>query len=475
MHIKGFRTRDFIAYALIAGAVYWLSLNFNFLPNWLHSFSSKLLPITLGAALAFVINIPTSYIEHKFFSINWGKYDSARKKVKRPLSLLLSLFFFGALIYAFFALLLPQINATLVRLSTQIPLTVARLTDQVENFLETKPQIREFAEANNIHLDDIARQFTLSYDKVIRSLISGISNIALNIISGFVTFLISLIFGIYIICGKEQIGREVTGLLYALFNEEKVDHFLKLMIFAGKMFARYIAAACMEAGILGFLVLVVMFLFDIPYYSMIAVLVALFALIPIFGAYISASLSFILILTVNVHKALLFLPLFFVVQQIEGNLIYPFVVGSQVGLPAIWVFAAVLIGGNFFGFPGLILSVPLSAVLYVVIKQYVKQSNEQRNIAVAKLHSAVEYFAVEKDVDALMRRDYNPTPFFTAIMNKHLPLPHLPHISLPYLTTNENMDKKSEEEQVKNPKTKKKRETGTDKTTPTNGPKDAGV
>lgn len=424
MEKHSFRMRDFIICVLFAGLVYWLSLNLNYVPTWLANVLSKLLPISLGACLAFVINIPTSFIETHFLDTKWGRYDHLRQFLKRPLALLLSLFLFGFFIYAFFALLLPEVNATLLRLSSQIPTFVADLSQKLETLTDSQPQLAEFARTNNINISELIEQFSLSYANILRTAISSLSNMALTVISSMLTFVISLVFAIYIIVGKEQLGREITKICYACFPETKVDKFLKLMIFASKMFARYITAICLEASILGCMVFIAMLILSIPYAVLVSVIVATFALIPIFGAYISASLSFVLILTVNYNKALIFLLAFFIIQQIEGNIIYPFVVGSQVGLPAIWVFMAVLVGGNFFGLVGLLISVPLAAVLYVLIKQGVDRSTEQKKIAKDKLASAVEYFAVEKDVEAVTK----PHNTLSVFASHRFVMPTLPHI-----------------------------------------------
>lgn len=424
MEKRTFRMRDFIVCVLFAGLVYWLSLNLNYLPKWLADFFSKLLPLTLGAGLAFIINIPTSFIERRFLTAKWGRYDNYRKHLKRPIALLVSLFFLGFLVYAFFALLLPELNATLLRLSSQIPRFVEELSVRIQKIAENRPQLAEFVQANNINIDELIEQFSLSYAKILRTTISSLSNIALSVISSTVTFVISLVFAIYIILGKEQLGREITKLCYAYFSEEKVDKFLKLMIFASKMFARYISAICLEAVILSCLVFTAMSFFAVPYATLVSVVVGILALIPIFGAYLSAILGFILILTVNYHKAFLFLPMFLIIQQIEGNLIYPFVVGSQVGLPAIWVFLAVLVGGNFFGLAGLLISVPLAAVLYVLIKQGTNNRTKQKAIAPSKLASAVEYFAVEKDVEAVTKLESERANF----LKRRFTMPSLPHV-----------------------------------------------
>lgn len=441
MEKKSFSMGDFVACVLVVGFIYWLSMNLNYVPAWLLCVSAKLLPLILGACLAFIINIPTSFIERHFFANKWGKYDTWRLRLKRPVSLLAALCFLGMLLYAFFALLLPELNATLLRLSSQIPLFVRNLSYKIQELGEKRPQLVEFARANNINIDELIEQFSLNYANLLKLAISRLSNVALDIISSTFIFVISLVFAVYIILGKEQLGRELTKLCYANFNEAKVDRFLKLMIFASKMFSRYIAATCLEASILGSLVFIAMCIFKVPYAVLVAVIVSTFALIPIFGAYISAGLGFVLILTVNYHKALLFLPLLLIIQQIEGNLIYPLVIGSQVGLPAVWVFLAVLVGGNFFGLPGLLVSVPIAAVLYVVIEKNSEKKTRSKAINPDKLKSVVAFFKVEKDVDAVIQ--YKPEK---SIWSKRLIMPNLPRMQKDKDVNNESNQKQFEGE-----------------------------
>lgn len=395
----------FVFYALLAGCIYWLSQNLNHLPLWFDSLSNKLLPLTLGCAMAFVINIPTAFLEAKLFTKRWGQADKWRLQLKRPLSLLLSLCFFALMFYAFFALLLPEVNVTIERLSLQLPGAIQATMRKLEAYVQSKPRILELAQANNINLNDISRNFISGYDSIINTIVSRLSNMALSLLNGFITAVLGLIFGIYIILSKEKLAQEITRGLYAYFPENKVDSFLKLMFFSSSIFSRYISAQCLEAGILGFLIFGSLSLFKIPYAVLIAVVIALFALIPIFGAYISAAIGFLLVLTVESDKALLYIVIVLVVQQIEGNIIYPFVVGSQMGLPAVWVFAAVVIGGNFFGLYGLILSVPICSVVYILYCEYSSSRVQKRQINEQKLREPANYFQIDSDLQKVMSQN----------------------------------------------------------------------
>ena len=203
------------------------------------------------------------------------------------------------------------------------------------------------------------------------SLLSSTFNFATSIVSGIVDFVVGLFFAIYILAQKENLKRQTKGLIYALFKEKTADKIIKTCVMADETFANFITGQCLEACILGLMFFVSMSVLSIPYALTVSVTIVVTALIPVFGAFIGCGVGAFLILVDDPKKVLVFLILFIILQQVEGNLIYPHVVGGSVGLPSIWVLVAVIIGGDLMGILGMLIFVPLSSVLYALVKEFV--------------------------------------------------------------------------------------------------------
>lgn len=198
------------------------------------------------------------------------------------------------------------------------------------------------------------------------------------------TFLIALIFSFYILLQKERLARQARQVLYALLPERAADRTLDILRLTNRTFSSFLSGQCLEAVILGTLFVVAMTIFQMPYALLVGVLIALTALIPIVGAFIGCAVGALLILIVDPVKALMFVVLFLVLQQVEGNLIYPHVVGSSVGLPSIWVLCAVTLGGSLMGIVGMLVFIPLCSVLYALFRTYVKDRLVRKKVPTSK-------------------------------------------------------------------------------------------
>ena len=205
-----------------------------------------------------------------------------------------------------------------------------------------------------------------------------------GVVSGVSTFVIGFIFSIYILLQKEKLGRQAKQVLYALLPMEKADRALEIAKLTEKTFSSFLSGQCLEAVILGCLFVIAMTLFKMPYALLVGVLIGLTALIPIVGAFIGCIVGALLIALTDPIQALVFVALFLVLQQIEGNLIYPHVVGSSVGLPSIWVLAAVSIGGSLMGIGGMLLFIPLCSVVYALFREYVKGRLKEKKVPKGK-------------------------------------------------------------------------------------------
>ena len=197
---------------------------------------------------------------------------------------------------------------------------------------------------------------------------------------GVSTFVIGLIFSFYVLLQKERLARQGRQVLYALFPESWADKALEVLRLSNRTFSSFLSGQCVEAVILGALFVAAMTIFRMPYALLVGVLIALTALIPVVGAFIGCVVGALLIAVTNPWQAVGFIVLFLILQQIEGNLIYPHVVGNSVGLPSIWVLAAVTLGGKLMGIAGMLFFIPLCSVLYALFRGYVKARLKARHV-----------------------------------------------------------------------------------------------
>lgn len=219
-------------------------------------------------------------------------------------------------------------------------------------------------------------------------LLSSGSGFIGGVVSGVSTFVIGLIFSFYILLQKEKLSRQARQVFYAILPERRADRLLEVLRLAERTFSSFLSGQCLEACILGTLFVVAMTLFQIPYALLVGVLIALTALIPIVGAFIGCAVGALLIAIDDPWKALWFIVLFLVLQQVEGNLIYPHVVGSSVGLPSIWVLFAVTLGGSLMGILGMLVFIPVCSVLYALFRGYVKDRLVQKAVPAQKWQDA---------------------------------------------------------------------------------------
>ena len=203
---------------------------------------------------------------------------------------------------------------------------------------------------------------------------SGFS-ILTNTVSSLSSFFIGFVFSIYLLFSKEKLSRQLKTTSQALLGEDKTKKICQIIKLSSDTFTSFITGQCLEACILGSMFVVSMSLLQMPYALLMGIIIAITALIPVFGAFIGCFIGIIMIGIVNPIQAVAFIILFLILQQIEGNFIYPHVVGNSVGLPSIWVFVAVIIGGNLMGILGMFLFIPLTSIIYTLFKEYIKSKD----------------------------------------------------------------------------------------------------
>jgi len=340
--------------------------------GWLFSVIS---PFVLGAVIAFVVNVPMSRIEFHLFEKR-GK----QMKGQRPVSFLITLALVIAVLVVVVYIVVPQLADTIRIIGKQLPDAFAATQAWIISKMSYWEFFQGMMEQVAIDWDEIIRKISTMLQNMASTMLdSGIGAIS-NILGAVVNFFIGFVFSIYILLSKETLGRQSKQILYALLKEPQADKVLEICSISYRIFSKFLSGQCLEACILGGMFVVAMTIFGLPYAMLIGVLIAFCALIPIVGAFIGCGVGLFLILMVSPVKALIFLVLFLVLQQVEGNLIYPKVVGNSVGLPSIWVLAAVTVGGNLMGVAGMLVFIPLCSVAYTLFRMYVKRRLAEKEI-----------------------------------------------------------------------------------------------
>lgn len=337
----------------------------------LNSVLAVISPFITGFCFAFVINVLMRPTEKVFDRIFKKCDEKKRAKVRRPVCLILSTVIIIGLLFALVFMIIPEFIGALQSLIKSVPQYVA----QVEIWAH---KLIDFAESHGFTLPEMSFNSGKILD-TLKNLInsSGIVDKTIDftgsIVTGVVNLIIAIAFSLYLLAQKERLSSQIKKFLRAFLPKKNdVERLANLVEIADRTFTSFITGQLTEAVIIGVLCFIGMLIFKMPYAAVISVLVGFTALIPVFGAFIGTALGALLIVFDNPMKALWFVVFIVVLQQLEGNLIYPKVVGKSVGLPGIWVLVAVSIGGTAFGIPGILLSVPLCSVIYNLIAYLVK-------------------------------------------------------------------------------------------------------
>lgn len=338
-------------------------------------FFGILLPFIIGGVIAFVLNIPMKAIEKSLFSKAKGKMGNS---IKRPVSMVLALIFVVAIVAMVLVAVIPQLRITLKTLGAKIPPFLDEVVIWLQGILADYPELSSYVE----NFENIEFNWEVIIGSVGGFLKNGVGNmfgftlsVAGNIIGGVVNALIALVFAIYILSQKEILQSQGLRIIDA-YTKPSLNKWLRDLF--GRLhtnFNNFICGQCLEAVVLGCLFIIFMTIFRFPYAIMIGTLIGFTSLIPIVGAFIGCGVGAFMILIDDPMQALWFVILFLVLQQIEGNLIYPKVVGNSVGLPSIWVLASVTIGGSLFGVAGMLVFIPLMSTLYSLLRDDVNRRN----------------------------------------------------------------------------------------------------
>lgn len=370
-----YKTRkDIIIIISYIALVIFALVNFSKILAFLGKVISIFSPFLLGIILAFVLNVLNNFIEKKIF----GKIKPSKiwNKIKRPLCITLSLILVFLTIFFVMNLLIPQLKNSASLFTDTLPAYKEDIIGILNKFDIDESTVNKVGE----YLDNFGKVITDYIKGNSKDVITVTTEVATSVVNIISKGIITLVFAIYMIAQKETLSRQINKVMKAYLKPKTINKINTVGTLANKTFSNFVTGQCLEALIFGSLVFVGMLIFRFPYASTIGVLLGFTALIPIFGAFIGTAIGFILIMMVSPVKAILFVVFIIVLQQIEGNLIYPRVVGKSIGLPGMWVLLSVTVGGSIGGILGMLIATPLCSLLYALFTKMVNDRLKSNKI-----------------------------------------------------------------------------------------------
>lgn len=334
--------------------------------------------LIIGCVIAYVLNILMSFYERIYFPKKQTKLVVKSRRIVCMLGSMLTLIAVVALVIG---LVIPELVACVRLLMKEIPIVL----EDAAIWLHESGILASFVE-EDVTASLMAIDWQAKIAQVAKALVEGIGGVAQvaistvsTLVSNVMTFVIATIFAIYLLLGKERLGNQFRRLMKRYVKPSWNEKFWYVLSTVDGCFHKFIVGQCTEAVILGVLCIIAMTILKFPYAMMIGTLIGFTALIPVAGAYIGAAVGAFMIFTVSPFKAVMFLVFIVILQQLEGNLIYPRVVGTSIGLPGVWVLAAVTVGGGIFGIPGMLVGVPLTAAVYQLLKRDIRKGEGAAN------------------------------------------------------------------------------------------------
>ncbi len=339
-----------------------------------------LFPFIIGFGIAFILNIPMKFIEHHLFGKALKQEKKTAQKLARPVSLVLSICFVICIIVIVMLVVVPELGATFVNIAKKIEENIPVFQKWIDNVFGNNPEVVKWAQSLDIEPGKIIDSVLGVLKNGVNNIVSSTVSITMGLLTTAMNVSIGFVFACYVLLQKEKLMQQVKKGMYAMFPEKPVRYLAHVWNLANRIFSSFITGQCIEAVILGSMFFVSMTILHFPYAMLVGVLISFTALIPLFGGIIGCWVAFFLILMISPVKAVLFLGLFLILQQIEGNLIYPHVVGGSVGLPSIWVLVAVTLGGSLMGIAGMLIFIPTVSVIYTLFREWVYARLEKKQL-----------------------------------------------------------------------------------------------
>lgn len=371
-------------FLLVAGSVLlvWLILDTNRATALFRSTWQLFRPFVVGAGIAFVFNVPMRAVERQL--------DGIRKlSLRRVLAIVLTILAVVLVIMFVIELLVPQLAQTADSLKATIPAFIERTANELVQVMEENPDIKawilEQTKLERLDWSSILTKLITFFSNQVAGFMGNAVNVIGGLTSGIVNIVIALVFSVYCLGRKEILARQGRRIVYSVLPEKWGDEIVRVLRLTNTTFSNFISGQCLEAIILGCLFAAAMAIFKMPYIPLVSVVIAMTALVPVVGAFVGCVVGAFFILVVNPIQAVSFVIMFLVIQQLEGNLIYPRVVGTSVGLPGMWVLVAVTVGGELMGVGGMLVMIPMTSVVYTLAREFTNKRLVARGIPEDKL------------------------------------------------------------------------------------------
>ncbi|MBC8589765.1 AI-2E family transporter [Wansuia hejianensis] len=366
MNLKSKQMKNSLFLISFAIILMWILDNISYTWNILGKLLKIISPFIIGFAIAFIFNGPMNFIEKKVFGDKW-KFKKVKRKYKRTISYLLTLILFITTIFTILFIVVPELVNTVQDLGNKIPAYVDRVELFAEENLKSNPEIGQWIK--NVDWENMETKLIEFLKNSALDWAGATFTFASSVLSGIINILLAFVFSVYILLQKEELIRQTKKFVLAYFPKKAYHKIFYIAKLSNRAFSNFLSGQLFEAFIIGILFFITMLIFRFPYALMISLIIFITALIPIVGAFIGCIVGVFLIMVVDFKMSLWFLLLFIIIQQLEGNLIYPHIVGKASGLPSIWIFVAVTLGGSMMGILGIILFIPIFSVIYTLLKE----------------------------------------------------------------------------------------------------------
>ena len=358
--------------------LYWLLNETESVDNVLNTVLGIFSPFITGACIAFVLNVPMRFFERILKKIQ-------KPGLRRGLALVLTIIAVLLVLTVVFLLLIPQVAETVKTLIPKLMDFFVNLETTADQLLLDNPELSRVFGDISLNWTEFIQNIVITIGNSLTTIVQGAFSTISIVLGTVMNLFISVVFSIYCLFHKEKLAKQGRKLAYAFLSEKHADRLIRVLRLSNSTFSNFLSGQCIEVCILGTMFAIAMAIFGMPYIPLVSMLVAVTAFIPVIGAWIGCGLGAFFMLVNDPMQAVWFVIMFLVLQQIEGNLIYPRVVGTSIGLPGMWVLVAVFVGGALFGVAGMLLMIPMTSVIYTVLREHAGKRIVKREINPEKL------------------------------------------------------------------------------------------
>lgn len=340
-----------------------------------------IMPFLIGGAIAFIIGIPANYIEKRLLR----KKKRWINRSARFIGIIAVMLCVSVILITFLLVVLPELGRTLLHLGDSMQIFLSGVEEKSRIIFDNNEEVLQYIDKIEFDWNRLVKMGSELISHEMGQILGSAIDMIRGIVQGITTFFIAFVFACYVLWQRERLAMQGKKVMYALIPKGKVEAVLEVLELSGRTFAGFLTGQCVEALILGSMFGIVLLIFQMPYALLISVVITVTALVPVFGAFVGCAVGTLLIFIENPLRVFWFLVIFLVLQQIEGNLIYPKVVGNSVGLPSIWVLAAVTVGGKIMGVIGILIFIPIASVSYALFREVVYLLLKKRNVDVENI------------------------------------------------------------------------------------------